>query len=102
MAERRKEPRVPVEEDSVLSINGRNVSVRVENYSDIGARMRILSDRTDAVTDDDLGTEVTFRILRSLPPRECTGEIIRRYYQDGVQHIAVRFWKKCRDLPAQR
>jgi hypothetical protein len=102
MAERREVSRVPVEEDCVVSIDGRNVSVRVENYSDIGARMRILSDRSDAVTDNDLGTEVTFQILRSLPARECTGEIIRRYYQDGVQHIAVRFWKRCRELMPQR
>jgi hypothetical protein len=99
MAERRGIPRVPLEEDLVLSINGRNVPARMENYSDLGARFRILSASSSAVTDADLGTLITFRILRSLSPRECTGEIIRRYFDDGVQHIAVRFWQKCKDIP---
>ena len=99
MAERRETPRVPVEEDCTLSLDGREVQVRVEDYSDIGARMRVLGPSQDVVTDNDLGTEVTFRILRSLPARECTGEIIRRYFKDGVQYIALRFWKKCRDIP---
>jgi hypothetical protein len=99
MAERRGIPRVPLEEDLLLSINGRNVRARVENYSDIGARFRILSAKPSAVTDADLGTLITFRILHCLPPRECTGEIIRRYFDDGIQHIAVRFWQKCRELP---
>ncbi len=99
MAERREVPRIPVEKEVILSLRGRSVPGRVEDLSDIGARLRILADRADAVTDDDLGEDVVFVLDIFTPPREYTGELIRRYFDGGVQHIALRFWRKYRELP---
>ncbi len=98
MGERRETPRVPGNEECTLSLNGRNVRARIEDLSDIGARFRLLSTDPKEITDDDLGADVNFIVRRAVPPRACRGELIRRYFERGIQHVAVRLWKKCREL----
>ena len=85
--------------DCILSIRGRAVAAHLEDFSAVGARFRILSDRVDAVTDDDLGEDVVFVHPTHKPPRKYTGELIRRYYSDDTQYIALRFWKARGELP---
>ncbi len=102
MPERRESPRTSASEECTLFLKGRRVPARVEDLSDIGVRFQILSEDPRAVTDEDLGAQVSFTLLSTVPPRACLGELIRRYFEDGAQHVAVRLWRKCRDLPTSR
>jgi hypothetical protein len=39
--------------------------------------------------------------LKTSPDREYTGEIIRFFFKGQDKFIALRFWKKYRELPKQ-
>ena len=99
MPERRESPRVPISEKCLLSIQGRQVHAEIENLSEIGGLFRIVEPGAAPVTDDDLGMEATFPLATVSPARQYTGEIIRLYFADGAHHIALRFWKKYREMP---
>jgi len=99
MAERRELPRVPVEKDCLLSIEGRQVRLRIENLSDKGGLFRIIDEASSSVSAADLGLEATFVLSSTTPTRRYTGEIIRFYYAQGTCHVALRFWKKYQEIP---
>jgi hypothetical protein len=97
MEDRRETPRTPLDEICILTINGRLVRARAMDVSDIGARLRILSDDPRAITDDDLGADARLTLRTTVPARACHGELIRRYFEDGAQYVGIRFWTKCRE-----
>ena len=101
MPERREQPRIPLGEKCLLSVEGRQIHAAVENLSEIGGLFHIVEPGGPApVTDDDLGMEASFVLSTFSPARRYIGEIIRLYFADGAQHIALRFWKKYQELPA--
>ena len=99
MPERREHPRVPVRETCLLSIEGRQVHAEIENRSEIGGLFRIVEPGAAPVSEDDLGMAALFVLSTVTPAREYTGEIVRLYFADGAHHVALRFWKKYRELP---
>ena len=99
MAERRESQRMPLGETCMLTIDARRLRVTVENLSERGCLVHVREPSRNAVTDDDLGREATFVLSSLQPARRYAGEIIRRYYDDGADHFALRFWKKYEELP---
>jgi hypothetical protein len=77
----------------VLSIGERRLRVTVENLSDRGCLVHVTEPARGGISDRDLGQEATFVLPSAQPTRRYTGEIIRRYYADGADHFALRFWK---------
>jgi hypothetical protein len=100
VAERRESPRVPLGESCLLTISARRIRVTIENLSELGCLVHVSEPSRNAVTDDDLGQEATFVLSSPRPARRYAGEIIRRYYADGADHLALRFWKKYEELHA--
>ena len=99
MKERRESPRRPVSEPCELTIDRRRLLVTIENLSDRGCLVHVSQPGEGAVSDADLGEEAVFVISSVRPARRYTGEIIRRYYANGADHFALRFWKKYEELP---
>ena len=94
MVNRRNTPRVAVNEQCMLSVNGREVPAVLVDLSDEGALFRLDTTGRDTVDSDDLGFDASF-LLRSLSPvRMYTGEMIRLFSRDGTRFVALRFWKK--------
>lgn len=90
---------MPVGEECVLFIGTRRLEVVVENLSVQGCLVHVREPSRNAVTDADLGQEAVFVLSSARPARRYTGEIIRRYFVDGADHFALRFWKKYEELP---
>jgi len=99
MRERRESPRTPLRQSCDLTIENRRLSVTIENLSDRGCLVHVVQPEKDSITDDDLGQEAVFVIASVQPARRYTGEIIRRYYANGADHFALRFWRKYQELP---
>ncbi|MBN1835312.1 MAG: PilZ domain-containing protein [Spirochaetales bacterium] len=100
MRERREARRVDVNTAVDLSVEGMVVRGEMVNLSDDGALFRIGETDAGKVSTTDLGKQATFVLkLKSTPDREYTGEIIRFFYKDDDKHIALRFWRKYRELP---
>ena len=78
---------------------GRQVHAEIENLSELGGLFHIVEPGAAPVTDDDLGMEAVFLLSTVSPARQYTGEIIRLYFADGAPHVALRFWKKYREVP---
>jgi len=91
MIERRHADRVKIGEPVVISIDGHEVKVLLEDLSEHGALFRV--DAEGAVSSDDLGMEATFLLSTFTPARRYTGEIIRLFFRDGAAFFALRFWK---------
>ena len=83
----------------MLTIGTRRLGVTVENLSERGCLVHVTQPPQQAITDDDLGQEATFVLSSLQPARRYAGEIIRRYYAEGADHFALRFWKKYEELP---
>ncbi len=96
MPERRESPRVPVNKECTLSIEGREIRTTIENISETGGLFHVLE--TDAVSNDDLGSEAEFVLSTVKPARQYTGELIRLYFLEGAHHLVMRFWKKYKEL----
>ena len=101
MGERRESPRTPLDETCLLMIDARHLRVTIENLSERGCLVHVSEPSRNAITDADLGQEATFVLSSSQPARRYAGEIIRRYYADGADHFALRFWKKYEELPRE-
>ena len=100
MLNRRNTPRVAVNEQCVLSVNGREAHAVLVDLSEEGALFRLPSAGVDTVDSDDLGFDASF-LLRSLSPaRMYTGEMIRLFSRDGTRFVALRFWKKFKEVAA--
>ena len=99
MKERRESPRRPVREPCDLTIEKRRLRVTIENLSDRGCLVHVAQPAEGAVSDADLGEEAVFVASSFRPARRYTGEIIRRYYANGADHFALRFWRKYEELP---
>ena len=82
-----------------LAIEARRLRVTIENLSDQGCLVHVVQPAREAVSDADLGQEAVFVVASVQPARRYTGEIIRRYYANGADHFALRFWKKYEELP---
>ncbi|MBA7549345.1 hypothetical protein ES705_41825 [subsurface metagenome] len=69
------------------------------NLSETGALLRIYPEQNGTVTNDNLGEDVNFVLKQaSTANREYTGEIIRLFYKDNAEFIALRFWEKYKEL----
>jgi hypothetical protein len=102
MDERRGTRRVDVNTSVQLSIEGLVVSGQLLNFSNDGALFKISRVDAPRVSTMDLGKQATFVLkLKSSPDREYTGEVIRFFFQREDKHIALRFWRKYRELPKQ-
>ncbi len=93
MRERREAQRFPLNQPCLLSVAGRQIGVQILDLSRHGCLARITDPAARPVSDDDLGMEATFSLSTETGTRPYTGEIIRRYYADGADHLALRFWK---------
>ena len=102
MLERRETRRVDVNTEIGLSVEGVTVSGQLLNFSNDGALFKISRADQEKVSTTDLGKQATFVLkLKSSPDREYTGEIIRFFFKKEDKHIALRFWRKYRELPKQ-
>ena len=82
-----------------LSIEDQKVRGKLMNLSKDGALFRVEEMDADSVTEMHLGLDARFVLKpRSAPRREYTGELIRLYFQSGDKYLALRFWKKYREL----
>ena len=69
------------------------------NLSEVGALLRINPEQKRTLTNDNLGEDVNFVLKQeSAVDREYTGEIIRLFYKDNAEFIALRFWEKYKEL----
>ena len=82
-----------------LALGDRSVPATILNLSDQGALLSFEKTAGEVVTDDELGAEATFVLSTVTPHRKYIGEIIRSYYLDGAQQVALRFWKKYTTVP---
>jgi hypothetical protein len=99
MLERRESRRVDVNTSISLSIDGMTVSGQLVNFSNDGALFKIQRSDAQKISTMDLGKQAIFVLrLKSSPDREYTGEIIRFFYQRDDKYIALRFWRKYREL----
>ena len=99
MLERRETRRVDVKTSVSLSVEGLAITGQMVNFSNDGALFRISKGDQEKVSTMDLGKQATFVLkLKSSPDREYTGEIIRFFFQGEHKHIALRFWRKYREL----
>jgi hypothetical protein len=94
MSERRQTDRIPVKTTCMITLGGRKVAAVIINISDQGALLGFAKEAGEAVPDEELGTEASFVLASVTPHRLYTGEIIRSYFLDGAQQVALRFWKK--------
>ena len=102
MLERRDTRRVQVDTPIRLSVEGPVVNTQLLNLSNDGALFRVAESDADRISTMDLGKEATFVLkLKSSPDREYTGEIIRYFLKGEEKHIALRFWKRYRELPGK-
>jgi hypothetical protein len=99
MMERRNTTRVAVNAPCTFSIDGRDVHAHLVDLSDQGALFRVGSGTPPDVTTDDLGMEATFTLRSSKPARQYTGEMIRLFNRGPERFVALRFWKKYREVP---
>jgi len=97
--ERRDWPRVPVREPCRLTIGQRHLRVTIENLSEQGCLVHVSQPSRGGISDADLGQEAIFTLASTTPARRYTGEIIRRYFAEGADHFALRFWKRFEELP---
>jgi hypothetical protein len=101
MYERRETRRVDVNTSITLSVEGLAVRSQLVNFSNDGALFKIQEVDEQKITTMDLGKQATFVLkLKSSPDREYTGEIIRFFFKREDKYIALRFWKKYREVPA--
>jgi hypothetical protein len=102
MLERRESRRVDLNTLVPLTIEGGPVNSQLVNFSNEGALFRIRKPDAQRISTMDLGKEATFVLrLKTSPDREYTGEIIRFFFKGQDKFIALRFWKKYRELPKQ-
>jgi hypothetical protein len=102
MLERRESRRVDLNTSISLSIEGLIVNGQLINFSTDGALFKIHKADEQKISTMDLGKQATFVLrLKSSPDREYTGEIIRFFFQRDDKYIALRFWKRYRELPKQ-
>jgi hypothetical protein len=101
MFERREAKRVDVNTPITLTIDSLSVKSRLINFSNDGALFKIHKADEAKISTMDLGKEATFVLkLKSSPDRQYTGEVIRFFYKREDKYIALRFWKRYRELPA--
>ncbi len=100
MVNRRSTSRVVVDQPCTLSLNGRDVPAQLLDLSEEGALFRIANAGHDTVSNDDLGMDASFLLSSFAPARQYTGEMIRLFIRDGARFVALRFWKKYKEVPA--
>ncbi len=97
--EKRQAKRIELNAPINLSIEDQKVRGKLMNLSNDGALFRVEKVDADSVTEMHLGLDARFELKpRSSPRREYTGELIRLYYQSDEKYLALRFWKKYREL----
>jgi len=95
MKERRSSKRIDINRNIEVDLSGTTIHAIFINLSITGALFALAEGNRDALDSDDLGREATFTVKpKNQPARKYTGEITRVYYQDGLVHFALRFWKK--------
>ena len=100
MVNRRSTPRVVVDQPCTLSVSGREVSAWLVDLSEEGALFRLANAGQNTVSNDDLGMDASFLLSSFSPARQYTGEMIRLFIRDGSRFVALRFWKKYKEVPA--
>jgi hypothetical protein len=99
MSERRQTDRTPVRTKCTISLGGRKVPAIIVNLSDQGALLGFAKEAGQVVPDEELGTDASFTLATVMPHRLYTGEIIRSFFQEGAQQVALRFGKKYTLVP---
>jgi len=100
MLERRESRRVDLNTVVPLMIEGEPVNSQLINFSNEGALFKIQKPDAQRISTMDLGKEATFVLrLKTSPDREYTGEIIRLFFKGRDKFIALRFWRRYRELP---
>ena len=100
MVNRRSTPRVVVDQSCTLSVSGREVPARLVDLSEEGALFRLGNAGQNTVSNDDLGMNASFLLAQFSPTRQYTGEMIRLFIRDESRFVALRFWKKFKEVPA--
>lgn len=100
MVNRRSTPRVVVDRPCTLSVDGRAVPGQLLDLSEEGALFRLANAGSDTVSNDDLGMDASFLLSSFSPARQYTGELIRLFIRDNARFVALRFWKKYKEVPA--
>ena len=100
MVNRRSTPRVVVDKPCTLSVSGREVSAWLVDLSEEGALFRLANAGQNTVSNDDLGMDASFLLSSFSPARQYTGEMIRLFIRDGSRFVALRFWKRYKEVSA--
>ncbi len=99
MIERRNTARVPVDTPCTFSIDGREVHAHLVDLSEEGALFRLGPENPPPVTTDELGMDATFTLRSWTPARQYTGEMIRLFNRGSARFVALRFWRKYKEVP---
>jgi hypothetical protein len=75
-------------------------ATQLVDLSDEGALFRLGADGEPSISTDDLGADATFLVSSPLPARQYTGEMIRLFNRGSERFVALRFWKKPREMPS--
>ena len=94
MSERRQTDRAQVRTSCTLSLGSRTLPALIIDLSDQGALVAFSKEAGEAVPDEELGTEASFILATVSPKRLYAGEIIRSFFFEGAQRVALRFWNK--------
>ena len=94
MSERRHVGRIDVKTRCTLSLGSRRIPAEVINLSDQGVLLGFEKGSGAVVPDEELGAEASFVLTTFTPHRLYTGEIIRSFFSEEAQRVALRFWKK--------
>ncbi|HEB09918.1 hypothetical protein LCGC14_3004230 [marine sediment metagenome] len=97
--ERRESNREELGFQVEISMEDGAIMCTLINLSEVGALLRINPEQNGIPTNDNLGEDVNFVLKQaSAVDREYTGEIIRLFYKDNAEFIALRFWEKYKEL----
>ena len=97
--ERRESNREKLDLQVEISMEDGAIMCTLIDLSEVGALLRVTSEQKGIVTDDNLGEDINFVLKQaSTAEREYTGEIIRLFYKDNAEFIALRFWEKYKEL----
>lgn len=103
MRERRQWKRHEFDYPVILQMRDCSIRARLLNLSVGGAFFRNEQDAERVLGDDYLGTHAQFVIKpKGKAARKYTGEVIRLYYRNRREHIALRFWERFKEVEPRR
>ncbi len=91
--ERREHPRDSKKIEVKFSIEDKTIKCKMQNLSESGALLQIVSTETDKISQEDIGKEVSIEFNDSENQRKI-GRIIRVIEDEDIKYFAIFFLKQ--------